>query len=146
MESNFYYDPEEQVYILESDGKEYITKDKRKYEPRPLTVSSGIFDYYIYGAIRYLVFENHILSHLDWRTCDGKFFLRVCEKEGSGSMRLIVSSCKSENKITVENVATKRILAYTIDPWYDADYEHYLDFWDEIIAEWSHYSEDYDTE
>ena len=27
MESNFYYDPEEQVYILESDGKEYITKD-----------------------------------------------------------------------------------------------------------------------
>lgn len=77
MDSNFYYDPEEQVYILESDRKEYITKDKRKYEPRPLTTSGGIFDYYIYGAIRYIVFENHILSHLDWRTSDGKFFLRV---------------------------------------------------------------------
>lgn len=146
MKTNYYYDPEEQVYVIESDGKEYITRDKCNYEPRPLTVSGGIFDYYIYGAIRYLVLKNQILSHLDWRTCDGKFFLRVCEKEGAVPMRLTVSACKAENKIIVENADTKCILTYTIDPWDGGDYEHYLDFWVEVIAQWSDDSESYDGE
>lgn len=135
MKNAIYYDPEEQVYIVESNGQEYITKDKRIYEPRPLTTSSGIYNFYVYGAIKYLMDRQYLKSHLDWRTYQGEFFLRLRNEERVVAC-LTVRFGEENNTFIVENPDIQGTAEYIIDPFLEDDYDGFLCFWDGIIYKW----------
>ncbi len=156
----FFYDPEEQVYVANVNGKEYITKDKRHFEPRPLTVSSGIFDLYIYTAIHYLLRRGFLRSNLDWRTYQGKFYLRIQDPDtdyedpydgenalhgGTELAQLVVSVRREDDTIVVENNigyigyefdSGEKSNEFKIQPFSEFDdCDQFLTFWDDYMRD-----------